>query len=47
MSTTLSTEAAADKARDTNRTIVILFEALGLDTAVPEEVRALAETTGD
>lgn len=45
MSTTLSTEGAADKARDTNRTIVIPFEALGLDTAIPEAVRALAETT--
>ena len=45
MSTTLSTEAAADKARDANGTIVIPFEALGLDTAIPEAARALAETT--
>ncbi len=45
MSATLSTEAAADKARDTNRTIVIPFEALGLDTAIPEAVRVLAEAT--
>ena len=45
MNTTLSTEAAADKARDTNRKITTPFEALGLDTAVPEAMRALAETT--
>ena len=41
MNTTLSTEAAADKARDANRKITTPFE----DTAVPEAMRALAETT--
>ena len=45
MNTTPSTEAAADKARDTKRKITTPFEALGLDTAVPEAMRALAETT--
>jgi phasin len=41
MNTTLSTEAAADKARDANRKITTPFE----DTAVPEAMRALAKTT--
>jgi phasin len=41
MNTTLSTDAAADKARDANRKITTPFE----DTAVPEAMRALAETT--
>jgi phasin len=45
MNTTLSTDAAADKARDANRKITTPFEVLGLDTAVPEAMRSLAETT--
>ena len=45
MNKTFDLEAAADEARDTYRKTIAQFEALGLDGAVPDAVRALAETT--
>lgn len=44
MLTSYDFEAAAEEARDTSRKTIAQFEALGLDTAVPEAVRALATT---
>jgi phasin len=45
MSDTYTPQAAAEQARDTFRKAAKEFEALKLDTTVPESVRALAEKT--
>jgi phasin len=45
MSETYSPQAAAEQARDTFKKAAKEFEALKLDTTVPESVRALAEKT--
>ena len=45
MPATHNSQAAADKARDTYRSMTDQLGNLGFDTAVPKDVRALAEKT--
>jgi hypothetical protein len=43
--TTFNPQAAADQARNANRNVTAQLGLLGLDTSIPEAVRALAEKT--
>jgi len=45
MNTSYSPQAAADQARSKYRNVTAQLGLLGLDTAIPDGVRALAETT--
>ena len=45
MNTSYSPQAAADQARSKYRNVTAQLSLLGLDTAIPDGVRALAETT--
>ena len=45
MNDTHNPRAAADQARDTYRNVTAQLGLLGLNTAIPEGVRALAEKT--
>jgi phasin len=45
MTATFNPQAAADQARNTYRDVTAQLGLLGLDTAIPEAVRALAEKT--
>jgi hypothetical protein len=47
MTATYNPQAAAAEARANYRDVTERLGALGLDTAIPESVRALAETTVD
>ena len=45
MNTSYEAQAAAEQARKTYRDVATQLGRLGLDTAIPEGVRAIAETT--
>ena len=45
MTATFNPQAAADQAPNTYRNVTAQLGLLGLDTAIPEAVRALAEKT--
>jgi hypothetical protein len=47
MTATYNPQAAADQARANYRDVTAKLGLLGLDTAIPESVRALAENTVD